>query len=72
MKTLEQMSVKELEQQSYRLTAKRQAIRKEALAVQQMLGKRVEEQRISQLIGRDVQLIDASSIDSKEALGKPR
>lgn len=71
MRTLEQMSVKELEQESYRLTEERHAIRKEALAVQAMLGKRVEEQRISQLIGRDVQIVEATSIESEEAVGKP-
>lgn len=63
------MSVKELEQESYRLTEKRQALRKEALAVQEMLGKKNEQQRISQLLGRDVQIIEAPSIDSDEAVG---
>lgn len=71
-KTLEQMSVKELENESYRLTAARQAIRVEALAVQQMLGKRVEEQRISKLLGRDVQVVDATAIESAEAVGNAK
>ncbi len=70
MKTLEQMSVKELEQESYRLTDQRKAIRDEALVVQAMLGKRVEEQRISRLIGRDVQIVEAKSIDSEESVGE--
>lgn len=69
MKTLEQMSVKELEQESYRLTAERQAVRKKALVVQEILGKRVEEQRISQLLGRDVQLVNVPGIKSAEKIG---
>lgn len=72
MKALETMSVKELEQESYRLTAQRQALRQEALAVQDMLGKRVEEQRISKLIGRDVQLVEVASIASGESVGEPQ
>lgn len=68
-KALIEMTVVELEQTSYRLTEERQLLRVKQLAVQSLLGKRVEEQRISKLLGRDVQVIEATGIESTEAVG---
>lgn len=68
-KKLSEMSVDELEALSYGLTAQRQAIRKQALAVQAQLGKKLEAQRVSQLLGRNVQIIDVPAIESVEKLG---
>lgn len=68
-KPLDQMSVEELEQESYRLTVARQDIRQRGIMVQEWLSKRLEEQRVSKLLGRDVQIVEASGIDSGEAVG---
>jgi glutaminase len=71
-KALIEMSVEELEQESYKLTEQRRLVRVKALAVQNMLSKRVEEQRISKMLGREVQVVDVESIDSDEAVGEPK
>lgn len=69
-KALVDMTVKELEQTSYEFTEQRRLLRVKQLAVQSMLSTRVEEQRISRLLGRDVQLVDANSIKSIETVGQ--
>jgi len=66
-KNLENMTVAELEAESYRLTQARLEIRKEAVAVQAMLSQRIDEQRISQLLGREVQLVNVPGIENKDA-----
>ena len=58
-KKLADMTVKELEAESYHLTTERQAIRQKGIAVQKMLGKRVEDRRASRLLGREVKVVDA-------------
>lgn len=60
------MSVEELEQESYRLNAEIQALRKLAIAVQDELGKKNEQARISQLLGRPVQVVDVPTIEVPE------
>lgn len=68
MKNLDKMTVAELEQRTYELTAQRGDIRKQAMDVQAMLSIRLDEQRVSQLLGRNVQLVDVEAIESGEAV----
>lgn len=65
-KELPDMSVMELEQESYRLGEEIRALRNQAIEVQGWLSKRNEELRISQLLGRPVQVVDAPTIHSPE------
>lgn len=65
-KALSEMTVLELEQESYRLNAEISTKRDEAVTVQEWLGKRNEEARVSQLLGRDVQLVEAPSMVAPE------
>jgi hypothetical protein len=60
------MTVLELEQESYRLEDQRVALRATMIEVQDWLGKRNEEARISQLLGRPVQVISVPTVEVSE------
>lgn len=66
---LSKMNVEALENLSYQLTEQRQALRKQALKVQQVLGTKLEAKRISDLLGRPVQIIEVKSIEGAEQIG---
>ncbi|WP_289283302.1 MULTISPECIES: hypothetical protein [unclassified Methylophaga] len=65
-KAIKDMSIKELEKHIQVLTIQRQLIRLDAIVAQEELAKKLEQQRISKLLGRDVQLVEVSSIESEE------
>lgn len=65
------LGVEDLEALSYELTKARQDIRAYAMNVQDALGRKNEAARISKLLGRDVQILEATGIKSAEALGEP-
>lgn len=67
-KSLDEMTLSELESLSYSLTAQRQALKQRAVDVQVMIGRRVDEERVSKLLGRDVQFVASKSIESEEAV----
>ena len=67
-KALKDMSVAELESTAFELTKKRHAIREQAIAVQTELGKRNEQERISKLLGRNVQIVEVPGIESEESV----
>ena len=60
---LKDLSVEQLEALSFELTAKRQAIRQKAIAVQKMLGQKNEQLRVNKLLGREVTIIEPTSIE---------
>jgi hypothetical protein len=66
---LSEMSVEQLEALSYELTAQRQFLRKQALAVQTELGKKIEARHVSKILGREVQIVEVPAIEGAEALG---
>ncbi|MEQ1636710.1 MAG: hypothetical protein ABL903_08450 [Methylococcales bacterium] len=63
---LSEMTVLELEQESYRLNDEIQALRKQAIEVQNWLGKRNEDMRVSQLLGRPVQVVEIPTVEVPE------
>lgn len=63
-KSLDKMTVNELEQEAFKLTAERVKLRDKQLAVQSVLGRKLEDERISKLLGRDVQIVTAQGIES--------
>lgn len=65
-KALKDMSINELEVTIHDLTKQRQVIREKAIQAQAVLAKKLEQQRVSKLLGRDVQLVEVSSIESEE------
>ena len=65
-KALKDMSINELEVTIHDLTKQRQVIRDKAIQAQAVLAKKLEQQRVSKLLGRDVQLVEVSSIESEE------
>lgn len=65
-KALKDMSIKELEKHIQVLTIQRQLIRLDAIVAQEELAKKLEQQRVSKLLGRDVQLVEVSSIESED------
>lgn len=65
-KALKDMSINELEVTIQDLTKQRQVIREKAIQAQAVLAKKLEQQRVSKLLGRDVQLVEVSSIESEE------
>jgi len=65
-KALKDMSINELEVTIHDLTKQRQVIRGKAIQAQAVLAKKLEQQRVSKLLGRDVQLVEVSSIESEE------
>ena len=66
---LQDLTVEQLESLAQQLTRQRLAIRTQGVAVQKVLGQKLEQQRISQLLGRPVQVIDASGVESAEQAG---
>lgn len=70
-KPLAEMTVAELEQESYRLDAERLKIREAMLEVQNWLGKRNEEARVSALLGRSVTLAEAATETDETKLEMP-
>ena len=66
---LQDLTIEQLEAHAQNLTQKRQQIRTQGVAVQQVLSQKLEQQRISQLLGRPVQVIDASGVESAEKAG---
>ena len=60
---LNDLSIEQLEALSFELTAQRQAIRQQAIAVQKMLGQKNEQLRVNKLLGREVTIIEPTSIE---------
>lgn len=67
-KALKDMSVAELETHIQTLTIQRQWIHDEAVVAQQALASKIEQQRVSKLLGRDVQLVEVAGIESEESV----
>lgn len=65
-KALKDMTINELEVTIQDLTKQRQVIREKAIQAQAVLAKKLEQQRISKLLGRNVQLVEVSSIESED------
>lgn len=68
-KALSIMSVEELEGAIQDMTRQRQKLREQALYAGQLLAKKLEARRVSRLLGRDVQIVEAKGIESAEAVG---
>lgn len=68
-KALSIMSVEELEGEIQDMTRQRQKLREQALYAGQLLAKKLEARRVSRLLGRDVQIVEAKGIESAEAVG---
>lgn len=63
---LQQLSVAELEQISYRLTAERQQARKQGILVQQVMSDKIEAERVAKMLGKPApQTIQATGIESE-------
>lgn len=68
-KALNIMTVEELEAELQKLTIQRQKLRERAVYTTELLGQRLEARRVSRLLGRDVQIVEAKGIESAEAVG---
>ncbi len=66
MKSLKNMTIEQLEKEAQNLMAERAKLRSKMLAVQDELGRKIENQRISKMLGKDVQVVDAQGIESEE------
>ena len=64
-------TVQELEQLSHEANALIQEHRQYAILIQRIMGDKIEAERISNLLGRPVQIINAVGIQSKEGVGTP-
>lgn len=68
-KALSIMSVEELESAIQDMTRERQKLRERAIYAQQLLASKLESRRVSRMLGRDVQIVEAKGIESAEAVG---
>ena len=64
---LEKLTVNELENMGYSLTEKRQAVRREAMLVQEVMSEKIEAERVAKILGKPVaQSISPAAIDEPE------
>ena len=66
----EAMSISELETEQRVLTAQRKAIKGQAKILVSVLDQKLESARVSKILGREVQVVGASSVVSAEKIGE--